>query len=69
MKKKAVIEMLEAKLQCLIRDTSGTDQECNRKECCDCDLLYLQGNMGEQIECLKSVIGYLKETTESEAEE
>lgn len=54
------IEMMKAKLECMIRDVSGTDQMCNAKKCDDCDLCYEQGNMGEQKEWLRMGIKALE---------
>lgn len=45
-------KMLKAKLECLKRETSGTDFDCNRCNCDECSLNYEQGNMGEQKEAL-----------------
>lgn len=54
------IEMMEAKLECMTRDVSGSDEVCNRKGCDGCYLNYAQGNMGEQKECLRMGIKALK---------
>ena len=54
------IKMLEAKLECLTREVSGTWEECNNRECPYCDLNYAQGNMGEQKQYLKMAIDSLK---------
>ena len=40
--------MLKAKLECLKRETSGTDFDCNNSNCDECSLCYEQGNMREQ---------------------
>ena len=53
--------MLRAKLECMTRDVSGSDEHCNRKLCDDCDLCYAQGNMGEQKECLRMAIEALEQ--------
>ena len=45
-------KMLKAKLECLKRETSGTDFDCNNSNCDECSLSYEQGNMGEQKEAL-----------------
>lgn len=49
-------KMLEAKKECLRRETSGIDIDCNRRNCDECDLCYEQGNMGEQQEALDMAI-------------
>lgn len=53
-------EMMKAKLECMTREVSGADQECNAKKCDDCDLCYAQGNMGEQKEWLRMGIEALE---------
>ena len=53
--------MLKAKLECLKRDTSGTDFDCNNRNCDECPLCYEQGNMGEQIEALGMAIKALEQ--------
>ena len=52
--------MLKAKLECLKRETSGTDFDCNNSNCDDCSLCYEQGNMGEQKEALDMAIKALE---------
>ena len=52
--------MLKAKLECLKRDTSGTDFDCNNRDCEDCLLCYEQGNMEEQKEALDMAIKALE---------
>lgn len=47
------IEMLIAKEQCMERETSGINSNCNFRYCDNCDLCYEQGTMGEQKEVLK----------------
>ena len=54
-------EMLIAKLKCLRRETSGTDTECNNRNCVECPLNYEQGNMGEQKEALETAIKALEQ--------
>lgn len=54
-------KMLEAKLKCLTRETSGTDINCNHRNCDECSLCYEQGNMGEQKEALNMAIKALKQ--------
>ena len=57
------VNMLNAKLECLKRETSGTDFDCNNRNCFDCSLCYEQGNMGEQKEALDMAIKALEQTT------
>lgn len=54
-------KMLKAKLECLKRETSGTDFDCNNNNCDECSLCYEQGNMGEQKEALEMAIKALKQ--------
>ena len=49
-------KMLEAKLKCLIAETSGTNHDCNMRLCDGCSLNYEQGNMGEQKQALDMAI-------------
>lgn len=49
-------KMLEAKLECLKRETSGTDYNCNNSNCDECSLCYEQGTMAEQKEALRIAI-------------
>ena len=53
--------MLKAKLECLKRETSGTDFDCNNSNCDECSLCYEQGNMGEQKEALDIAIQALEQ--------
>lgn len=53
-------KMLKAKLECLKRETSGTDFDCNNSNCDECSLCYEQGNMGEQKEALHMAIEALE---------
>ena len=53
-------KMAEAKLKCMERDVSGTDDDCNNKRCYECPLNYEQGNMGEQKEWLRMSINALE---------
>ena len=50
---------LNAKLECLKLETSGTDF-CNHTNCDDCSLCYEQGNVGEQKEALDMAIKALE---------
>ena len=61
-------KMLKAKLECLIRETSGTDRDCNYKDCDECKLCYAQGNMGEQKEALELAIKALDQEPSEDAE-
>lgn len=54
-------KMLKAKLECLKRETSGTDLDCNNSNCDECSLCYEQGNMGEQKEALDMAIKALEQ--------
>lgn len=54
-------KMLKAKLECLKRETSGTDFDCNNSNCDECSLCYEQGNMGEQKETLDMAIKALEQ--------
>ena len=53
--------MIKAKLECLKRETSGTDFDCNNSNCDECSLCYEQGNMGEQKEALDMAIKALEQ--------
>lgn len=55
-------KMLKAKLECLKREISGTDFDCNNSNCNECSLCYEQGNMGEQIEAIEMAIKALEQT-------
>ena len=55
------VEMMKAKLECMTRDVSGIDQDCNAKNCDECNLCYAQGNMGEQKEWLRMGIEALEQ--------
>ena len=48
-------------LECLKRETSGTDFDCNNRNCDECSLCYEQGNMGEQKEALDMAIKALEQ--------
>ena len=56
-------KMLEAKLECLKHETSGTDYACNQHLCEDCSLNYEQGNVGEQKEALEMATKALEQQT------
>lgn len=58
-------KMLKAKLECLKRETSGTDIDCNYRNCDECSLCYEQGNMGEQKEALNMAIKALEQQPKS----
>ena len=64
------IKMLTAKVECIRRETSGTDIDCNLRNCDDCELCYAQGTTGEQRKALNMAISALqaqeaKNSTES----
>lgn len=71
MKYEEAIEMMKAKLECMTREVSGVDQDCNMNKCFECDLCYTQGNMGEQKEWLRMGIEALEnqKTLQTELEE
>ena len=54
------IKMLTAKVECMQRETSGTDFDCNFRNCYKCDLNYEQGTIGNQIEALGMAISALQ---------
>ena len=54
------IKMLESKLNCMHRSSSGIDEDCNSEKCDYCDLNYAQGTVGEQQEVLKEAISALE---------
>ena len=54
------IKMLAAKTECLRRDTSGIDVDCNSSNCGSCEFCYDQGTMGEQKEALTMAISALE---------
>ena len=60
MTNKEAIKMLTAKAECIRRETSGTDIDCNLRNCDECDLCYKQGTMGEQMEALGMAISALQ---------
>lgn len=62
------IKMLEAKLKCMTRETSGINENCNCKLCESCSLNYEQGNIGEQKEAISIAIYVLKNLEVSEDE-
>jgi hypothetical protein len=61
MNKQQAKKMLKAKLECLKRETSGTNFDCNNSNCDECSLCYEQGNMGEQKEALDMAIKALEQ--------
>ena len=54
------IKMLTAKVECMKRESSGIDQDCNYRNCDECKLCYEQGTVGEQIEALQMAITAIK---------
>jgi len=49
-------KMLIAKVECMKRETSGIDQDCNYRNCDECELCYAQGTIGDQIEALNMAV-------------
>lgn len=60
------IKILEAKSKCMKREVSGTDFDCNFRNCYKCDLNYEQGTIGNQIEALSMAVSALQ-TQEEQA--
>ena len=60
MKKQEAIKMLTVKVECMRRETSGIDVDCNSRNCDNCELCYAQGTMGEQQEALTMAISALQ---------
>ena len=60
MTKEEAVKMLKAKLECLTRETSGCDDNCNMHRCDDCEFNYAQGNVGEQKEWMHMAIKSLQ---------
>ena len=60
MTNQGAIEMLTAKAECIRREASGTDIDCNLRNCDECDLCYKQGTMGDQMEALRVAISALE---------
>lgn len=60
MTRQEAIKILKAKLACMERDMRGTDEDCNERNCLNCDLNYKQGTMGEQMEVLRIAIDALQ---------
>lgn len=59
MTKQEAIKLLKAKLACMERESRGTDENCNKQNCMNCDLNYKQGTMGDQMEVLQMAIDVL----------
>ncbi|MGJ1078965.1 hypothetical protein ACR77U_13065 [Enterococcus faecium] len=64
MTREEATNILKAKLECLKRETSGTDFDCNNSNCDECSLCYEQGNMEEQKEALDMAIKALERQSE-----
>ena len=62
------IKMLTSKVECIRRETSGTDIDCNFHNCDDCELCYAQGTTGEQRKALNMAISALQEKELSETQ-
>lgn len=54
------IKMLTAKVECIRRETSGTNINCNSHNCDNCELCYVQGTTKEQLEALNKAISALE---------
>ena len=67
MTREEAIKMMKAKLECMTREISGTDYDCNNRSCDDCRFNYAQGNMGEQKEWMKMAIKALEQESASPA--
>ena len=61
MTREEAIKMLTAKVECMLRETSGSVEECNSHRCGECNLCYEQGNIGEQVEYLQMAIKALEQ--------
>lgn len=55
--------MLLAKAECIKREASGTDLDCNYRNCDECELCYSQGTIGEQIEALTMAYNLINHVT------
>lgn len=49
-------KIISAKIECMKRENSGKDLDCNYRDCDECNLCYEQGTTGEQIEALGKAI-------------
>ena len=49
-----------SKIECMKRETSGTDTNCNLHNCDDCSLCYEQGTIGEQKEVLMFAVDTMR---------
>ena len=54
------IKILTAKAECMRRETSGIDIDCNYRNCDECDLCYKQGTTGDQMEAMRVAISALQ---------
>lgn len=54
------VKMIKAKLDCMCREFSGIDEDCNTSNCDNCRLNYEQGTVGEQMEALRVAISALQ---------
>lgn len=54
------IKRLTAKAECLRRDTSGIDVDCNSSNCINCEFCYEQGTREMQLEALTIAISALE---------
>lgn len=54
------VKMLIAKIECMKRETSGIDTDCNAQKCDDCSLCYEQGTIGKQKEALMYAVDIMR---------
>ncbi len=54
------IKRLTAKAECLRRDTSGIDVDCNSSNCINCEFCYEQGTREMQLKALTIAISALE---------
>jgi len=62
------IKILTAKAECMRRETSGIDIDCNYRNCDECDLCYKQGTTSDQMEALRVAISALQAQELSETQ-
>lgn len=60
MNNQEAIKILTAKVECMRRETSGTNINCNSHNCDSCELCYAQGTTKEQLEALNKAISALQ---------
>ena len=54
------LEKLQAYIKCQKLQVKGIYEDCNETKCDNCDLCYMQGTIGEHIECVEIAIKALK---------